>query len=313
MATMHQAPASVFMVRPAAFGYNPETAGSNAFQLPAENSIKENIHKQAIGEFDRMVDRLLSYDIDVQVFDDTPVPVKPDALFPNNWISLHEDGTLVLYPMLAVNRRAERRADIIDQLKSRFLVKTVIDMTEEENQHRFLEGTGSLVFDYVNRIVYACRSPRTNENLVRQLSGKLGFEPIIFDAVDERGTPIYHTNVLMCVATQVAVVCLDAIPDEADQELILNNLKTTGHRVVAISYAQMKAFAGNMLEVRTRDNELYVLLSERAFQSLLPGQLDAISLLVGMIPIAIPTIEKYGGGSVRCMIAGNFLPLQDKQ
>ncbi|QOI98326.1 MAG: amidinotransferase [Flammeovirgaceae bacterium] len=309
---MHQAPASVFMVRPAAFGYNPDTAGSNMFQQPLESPVREEVRHKALLEFDRMVDLLRSHDIDVQVFDDTPQPVKPDAQFPNNWISLHEDGTLVLYPMLAPNRRSERRADIIDQLKKQFIINGVVDITGEEKQNRFLEGTGSLVFDYVNRIAYAARSSRTNEALVATVTNKLGFTSLIFNAVDEQKIPIYHTNVMMCVGSGFAVICLDAVRDDEDQELLLNSFLTTGHKVVAISYAQMRAFAGNMMEVRNRNNEPYVLLSEQAFNSLLPGQVNAISRFAEMIPIPIPTIEKYGGGSVRCMIAGNFLPLRDK-
>ncbi|MCK6617406.1 MAG: arginine deiminase-related protein [Cyclobacteriaceae bacterium] len=309
---MHQAPASVFMIRPAAFGYNPDTAGSNMFQQPLESVAEEFIRQKVLLEFDRMVDLLRSHDLDVHVFDDTPLPAKPDAQFPNNWISLHDDGTLVLYPMMALNRRAERRQDIVSQLKRGFVVNTVVDITGEEKQNRFLEGTGSLVFDYVNRIAYAARSPRTHEALVTAVAKKLGFTSLIFNAVDEQGIPVYHTNVMMCVGSNFAAICLDAVRGDEDQELLLKSLATTGHKVVAISYAQMRAFAGNMIEVRNRNNETYVLLSEQAFNSLLPGQVDAISRYAEMIPIAIPTIEKYGGGSVRCMIAGNFLPLRDQ-
>lgn len=308
---MQQAPSSVFMVRPASFGFNPDTASSNAFQQAATNA--GNIQQPAIREFDRMVDLLRSHDIDVMVFNDTPVPPKPDAQFPNNWISLHEDGTVVLYPMMAPNRRPERRKDIIDELKSRFIVQAIKDYAGEEANNRFLEGTGSLVFDYLNRIAYACRSPRTDENLAGMVVQSLGFGLVMFDAVDENGTPVYHTNVVMCIGSRFAVICLDAIHDEGDQERLLNSFAKTGHKVVAISYAQMNAFAGNMMEVRSRNSESFVLLSEQAFNSLLPGQVDAISRYAEMIPVPIPTIEKYGGGSVRCMIAGIFLPSWDQQ
>lgn len=304
---MYQAPSSIFLVRPASFGYNPETAASNAFQQPA-GEMQEAIGQRAVDEFNRMVDLLQAHDIDVQVFDDTAFPPKPDAQFPNNWISLHGDGTVVLYPMMAHNRRNERRTDVINWLRANFMVHSVLDFSDQEAANRFLEGTGSLVFDYENKIAYACRSPRTNEELAGAVCGKLGFAPLVFDAHDEHGVPVYHTNVLMCVGSKFAVICLDAIRQEADQERILSRFTSTGHKVVAISYAQMRAFAGNMIEVRNRSNHPHVLLSEQAYHALLPGQLNAITRFAELIPIAIPTIEKYGGGSVRCMVAGNFLP-----
>jgi hypothetical protein len=309
---MHQAPSSCILVRPAAFGFNPETAGTNVFQQHTGPDV-QSVRQRVAQEFDRMVECLRAHDVDVQVFDDTPQPVKPDALFPNNWILLHENGTVVLYPMMAPNRRTERRADIIDQLKTRFWVKSVIDFSAEERHGRFLEGTGSLVFDYVNHIGYACRSPRTNEHLVHRLAGRLGFKPLIFDAVDERGVAVYHTNVLMCVGARFAVICLDAIRQEKDQEAVLTSLHSTGHQVVAISHAQMKAFAGNMIEVINKRNEPLVLLSEQAYQSLLPGQLNAISRFAELLPLSIPTIERFGGGSVRCMVAANFLPVRSEK
>ncbi|MDL5049465.1 arginine deiminase-related protein [Oscillatoria amoena NRMC-F 0135] len=307
---MRQSPSSCFLVRPAGFGFNPETAGSNSFQQMTDGD-EQDIRQRAILEFDRMVDLLLSHDVDVRVFDDTQVPDKPDAQFPNNWISLHEDGTLVLYPMMAPNRRLERRKDIIDYLKRDFLVKSVVDLTGEETSGRFLEGTGSIVFDYVNQIGYACRSPRTNEDLVNTLSQRLGLKPVIFDAVDELGIPVYHTNVLMCIGSRFVVICLDAIHKEKDREEILASFNSTSHKIVAISHAQMNAFAGNMIEIKNRSNEPLVLLSEQAFNSLLPGQVDAISRYAEMIPISIPTIEKFGGGSVRCMVTANFLSFRN--
>jgi hypothetical protein len=212
--------------------------------------------------------------------------------------------------MMASNRRIERRADIVDWLKANFNVTAVLDFTREEVGNRFLEGTGSLVFDYVNRIAYACRSPRTNEQLVRAVCAKLGFAPVVFDAHDSQGVAVYHTNVVMCVGSKFAVVCLDAIHREEDQDQVLSKFSSTGHQVVAISYQQMKAFAGNMIEVRSRSNDPHVLLSESAYYALLPGQVNAISRFAELIPVSIPTIETYGGGSVRCMVAGNFLPLR---
>ncbi len=301
-----QASHAILMIRPFAFGFNEQTAISNTFQQQPDDVFE--IQNKAVQEFDQMVDLLRAHEIDVRVFQDTRSPLKPDVVFPNNWVSFHEDGSIILYPMMAENRRVERRMDIIDQLKSDFQVIGVIDLSEEEKQNNFLEGTGSLVFDYINRIAYACRSPRTSEQLVIKVCKRLGYKPVVFDAVDQLGYPIYHTNVMMCVGSKFAVLCLDSIPSEADQDLLLESFKQTGHKVVAISFEQMKSFAGNMIEVKNRSGESVVLLSNRAFHSLLPGQVDAISRYTDMIPISIDVIEQIGGGSVRCMIAGIYLP-----
>lgn len=300
-----QAPSSVLMVRPAAFGFNPQTAASNAFQSKQTDSSEE-ISKKALQEFDQMVDSLRAHDIDVNVIEDTNTPQKPDAVFPNNWISFHGDGTVVLYPMMAENRRLERLNPVLESIRSKFTIQRVIDLTDRENHNQYLEGTGSVVFDYWNKIAYACRSDRTDELVLKDLCQDLGYNAIVFDAVDAMGRPIYHTNVLMCVGTRFAVVCLDAIKSEEDQESLLNSFSQTQHQVVAISYDQLRSFAGNMIEVLSMSGEPTVLLSEKAFQSLLPGQINAISKHTDMIPLSIHTIEQYGGGSVRCMVAGIF-------
>lgn len=302
-----QAPSVVLMVRPKSFGFNPQTAVTNAFQhQPNDNA--QSLNQQALAEFDKMVDLLRSNDIEVIVVDDTDQPVKPDAIFPNNWISFHHDGTIVLYPMLAENRRTERLNPVIKNIQHTFSVSQTIDLTSFENQEKFLEGTGSIVFDYTNRIAYASRSPRTDEQVLKDLTDKLGFTAIVFDALDEQGQSIYHTNVLMCIGEKVVVICLDAIQNEDDQEKLLDSFASTNHKVVAISYEQMKLFAGNMMEIKSRSGEPFVLMSQRAYHSLLPGQLDAISKFSEPLPVSIPTIENYGGGSVRCMVAGIFNP-----
>jgi hypothetical protein len=301
-----QQPRAVFMVRPSSFGFNIQTSSSNFFQSSVSSSA--NVGPAAIAEFERMVGRLRANDIDVVVFDDTSSPQKPDAIFPNNWISLHEDGTAVLYPMMTENRRWERREDILGELKKQFVISKVVDLTAEENAGKFLEGTGSLVFDHTNKIVYASRSPRTSEELVNRVSKLLGYKPIIFSSVDENGNAIYHTNVMMCVGEKFVVLCLDSIKDEDDQERLLESFSSTEHKVIAISFAQTKAFAGNMIEVKTRNNEPVVLLSQTAFDSLLPGQLNAISQFAELLPLEISTIQTVGGGSVRCMIAGIHSP-----
>ncbi len=302
-----QAPSAVLMVRPESFGFNPQTADTNVFQHNLNGDF-ESISQKALMEFDKMVDLLRSNDIEVLVVNDTAQPEKPDAIFPNNWISFHHDGTVVLYPMLAENRRAERANPVMDTVKRNYSVGKTIDLTFYETENKFLEGTGSVVFDYVNRLAYAARSPRTDEHILEDLNQKLGFKSVVFDAADEQGNAIYHTNVLMCIGTEFVIICLDAIQQEADQERLLESFSATGHKVIAISFEQMKLFAGNMMEVKSTSGEPFVLLSQKAFHSLLPGQLDALSRFAEPVPVNIPTIETYGGGSVRCMAAGIFNP-----
>jgi hypothetical protein len=305
-----QQPHAVFMVRPASFGFNFQTAESNAFQN--HSGFDANVAAKAMKDFDEMVDLLLASEIDVRIFDDNQSPQKPDAIFPNNWISTHEDGFVVLYPMMTENRRCERRVDIIDALKDEYEVTKVIDLTAEEQSGKYLEGTGSLVFDHVNRIVFASRSPRTSDELVARLARKLNYKTFIFSSVDQRGQPIYHTNVMMCVGEKFVAICLDSIRNDDEQEQLLESFSNTGHKVVAISFAQMNAFAGNMMEVKTKNNEPVVLLSQSAFDSLLPGQLHAITRFAEPLPIPIQTIQSVGGGSVRCMIAGIHLPKRNR-
>lgn len=296
-----QAPAHILMVRPAAFGFNVQTAGSNAFQNKADATTQV----QALREFDGMVDALRANDIEIIVVNDTPEPPKPDAIFPNNWISFHADGTVVLYPMLAENRQWERKNDVLETIRQQFEVDRVLDFTSHEEHGSYLEGTGSMVIDYVNNIAYANRSPRTHEVVLREACQALQLKPLIFDAFDVNKQPIYHTNVVMAVGSKFCVICLDAIP-ESDQDNLLISFEETRHKVVAISYAQMNAFAGNMMEVQTQHGEPMVLLSQQAFDSLLPGQANAIAQHAELLPLNIPTIETVGGGSVRCMVAGVF-------
>jgi hypothetical protein len=306
-----QQPHALMMVRPVSFGHNSQTSLSNAFLQSPDRGTADTT-AGSLAEFDRMADVLSSHEIEVHVFADTASPPKPDAVFPNNWVSFHEDGTVVLYPMMAENRRAERRSDIIEQLKRDFSISRVIDLSAEEAGGRCLEGTGSVVFDHTGKTAYACRSPRTDDALVEHLCGLLNYQPVIFSAVDENSIPVYHTNVMMCVGEKFAVVCLDAIAAEKDQDLLLDGFAAAGKKVVAISFAQMRAFAGNMIEVLTKDRAPVVLLSETAFQSLLPGQVNAISQFAEMLPLQVPTIEKTGGGSVRCMVAGIYLPKRNQ-
>jgi len=303
-----QAPHTLLLVRPAAFGFNEETSATNVFQQTDAHDRIE-VANAARQEFDTVISQLDGYGIRTLVLDDTATPVKPDAVFPNNWISFHESGQVVLYPMYAPSRRAERRQDIVDVVRGKFKVSEIIDLHDTENRGIFLEGTGSMVFDHLNRVIYACRSPRTDEVLLRQLAARLGHTVVIFDAVDERGLPVYHTNVALCLGSRFALVCLDAIRSEADQDVLLDNFAATGRTVVAISYEQMHLFAGNMLEVALGNGDSGILVSERAFNSLLPGQIHALTRFAEMIPLHVNTIETYGGGSIRCMVAGIHLPL----
>lgn len=302
-----QLPHTLLMIRPAAFGYNPETASTNVFQIKDQHEFV-SIHKKALEEFDNMITMLSHHKIEVKVFQDNEVAAKPDAIFPNNWISFHENGHVVLYPMMAESRRKERRNDILEKLDSDFLIEKIIDLTLEEKSNKFLEGTGSLVFDHSNKIIYACLSPRTNKELVHMLATHLHYNAIIFNAYDEKGVPLYHTNVMLSIGKKFIVVCLDSVTSESDQEILLNSFALSNRKVIAISNQQMKAFACNLIEVQSSEQESFILISQSAFDSLLPGQIDAMTKHADILPVKINTIEKYGGGSVRCMIAGIHLP-----
>jgi hypothetical protein len=304
---MNQLPHTLVMIRPAAFGFNSQTASTNSFQQNHDH-LRDQIQRDALHEFDAMAALLSAHDVDVRIFDDDLTVRKPDAVFPNNWISFHEDGKVVLYPMMAENRRIEKRLDIVHSLKRDFIVQEIVDFSVEENKNRFVEGTGSLVFDHPHRTAYACISPRTHKDLVVEICDKLQYMPITFGAYDASGKPIYHTNVMLSIGRKFVLICLDSIPAESDLDVLLNDFSDSGKKVVAISYAQMNAFCGNALEVQTKNGDSLIIISETAFQSLLPGQLNALSELAEILPVKIPVIEQYEGGSVRCMIAGVHLP-----
>ncbi|HNP96689.1 MAG TPA: arginine deiminase-related protein [Cyclobacteriaceae bacterium] len=305
--TFRQVPHGILMVRPVSFGFNPETAGSNSFQRMPD--ISDDVPGRARSEFDAVVQILKDKGVKVMVVEDTAEPVTTDAVFPNNWITTHEDGKIILYPMMAPSRRKERRHDIVEMLQAKYDVTIIIDFTEGERSNKFLEGTGSLIFDHVNRIAYACRSPRTDETLLNELCKTIGYTPLLFGAVDESGVPIYHTNVMMWLGERVAGICLDSIRTEADQELVLGSLASTGHKVIALSFQQMNSFAGNMFEVRNDNDERFLLMSQTAYDSLLPGQILEIEKYCEPLVVPISTIEESGGGSIRCMVAGIHLPL----
>lgn len=301
-----QVPHSILLVRPTSFGYNPETASSNAFQKHPTDSKK--VQQEALMEFDELINALSKKNIAHIVVEDTPLPVTTDAIFPNNWITTHHDGKVILYPMMAPSRRKERRTDIVDLLKAKYQVNEVIDLSSSENQNEYLEGTGSIIFDHPNRVAFACRSDRTHRVQFEKLCQLLNYKPLLFDAVDEKGQPIYHTNVMMWIGDSVAGVCLDSIKGEEQQEAILSQLNLSNHKVVALSYAQINQFAGNMFEVENATGKRFLLMSQTAFDSLLSGQLAEIEKHAEPLPVNIHSIEESGGGSVRCMVAGIHLP-----
>ena len=297
----------ILMIEPVAFGFNPETATNNYFQ---KESTQEDAQTQALAEFHNMVELLRSKGIEVIVIQDTLEPHTPDSIFPNNWISFHEDGTFVTYPMFAVNRRTERREDIIEYLYNRgFHASKRIDYSNFENNHIFLEGTGSVVLDRKYRQAYACLSPRTNRELFLRFCEDLGYKPIYFDALHQVGgdmRPIYHTNVMMAIGSTYAVICLESIVNQEQREMVERELQTTGHDVIEITSEQMNRFAGNMLEVKALDGALYLCLSQSAYNALSEAQRTQLARHVQLLIIPIPTIEALGGGSVRCMMAELF-------
>jgi hypothetical protein len=306
-----QCAAAVLMIRPAAFDYNPETAASNCLQRRGEAG-EAPANELARAEFDHFVASLKSEGIRVCVAEDTPEPKKPDAVFPNNWVSFHADGTVVLYPMQAESRRRERRREIVDQVCKElgFAMSRVLDLTHHEARGHFLEGTGSLVLDHVRRIAYACRSPRTHPEVLEEWAQALGYKAVVFDAADRNAVPLYHTNVLLFIGTRAVVVGSEAIAP-ADRASVLERLAAAGREVIEIGQDGIEGFAGNMLELATWDEALgdasVLVMSARARQSLAETTYARLSACVdAVLAVPIPTIERLGGGSVRCMLAEVF-------
>jgi hypothetical protein len=295
-----QLTSKVLMIRPVRFESNPLTAESNRFQ-GASVAAAEQQQEAALLEFDGLVAELRANDIDVVVVEDTPEPHTPDSIFPNNWISFHADGRVVLYPMEAENRRTERRMDVLDEVGAQ--VSGIVDLTHHEDSDHYLEGTGSMVLDRANRVAYACLSSRTHLDPLGDFAQRMDYDVVAFDAVDRAGVPIYHTNVLMNVGEELAVICDEAIPKEDQRSAVLQRLRDTGHEVVSLSYDQLEAFAGNMMELRTLSGERAVAMSERAFASLTDEQRERLEHNGRLIVANIDMIEDSAGGSVRCMLA----------
>ena len=297
---------AVLMVRPNAFGYNPETAASNAFQTESLGNVRE-IAINALREFDAMVKVLLKNHIELIIIEDTESPHTPDAIFPNNWFSTHEDGTVILYPMMAPNRRLERRKDILTILSSKYALNTIQDLSIHEVNDTFLEGTGSIVFDHVSRIAYAALSERTNRSVFEECCTLLGYEPIAFRAFHEDGLPVYHTNVLMHISPVISAICKEMIHHE-DHDYVMDTFQKHSDTIIHLDSMQVHRFAGNMLCVLNSKREPCLIGSDTGFNSLTNQQMNLIYQSCTPVSVKIPTIESIGGGSARCMIAEIALP-----
>jgi hypothetical protein len=292
------------MIRPVNFAFNKETSVNNAFQSAKDSNAQEI----ALTEFDDFVSLLRKNKIDVIVLEDTKEPHTPDSIFPNNWISFHDNGTIVLYPMYASNRRMERKPHVIEKIKERFKIEKQIDLSAYENENVFLEGTGSMVLDRENKIAYACISQRTDIDVLNEFCLQLGFTPNSFMAIDSNAYPIYHTNVMMCVADRYVVICLDSIADDAERNETTHTIRKSGKEIISISVDQMNHFAGNMLQVENNAGNKFLIMSSQAFRSLTIEQVTKLNQYNPILHSSLDTIERNGGGSARCMMAEIFLP-----
>lgn len=308
---MKQITDTILMVRPVAFRMNEQTAVNNFFQegLQLDN---EQINIKAQGEFDAFVQKLKDVGVNVLVVEDDRKLDTPDSVFPNNWVSFHEDGTAVVYPIFAENRRRERRAEIFDKIEGEgFLIENVVDYTDAEEEELFLESTGSLLLDRVHEKAYCALSPRAHEELLIEFCEDFHFTPVIFTAYQDVGgkrLPVYHTNVMMCLAENFVVICLDSIDDVKERKNVVKHLKADRKEIIEITEAQLHHFAGNMLQVQGAEGKKYLVMSEDARQSLTPAQLTAIEKHCQILSSDLETIETCGGGSARCMMAEVFLP-----
>ena len=308
---MKQITNTIMMIKPVGFRYNEQTAVNNYYQKVLANLTAEQTQENALSEFNAFVDKLRNAGVNVVVVEDTEYPDTPDSIFPNNWVSFHENGIVGLYPMYAENRRDERREDIFDTLVDEhgFSIEEIKDFTEFEEDDKFLEGTGSVVLDRENKICYAAISIRTDEIAVMQFCREFGYRPVCFTAnqdVDGERMAIYHTNVMMCVADTFAVICLDTIDDEMERENVAENLKETAKEIIEITEEQNQRFAGNMLQVM--GDKPYLVMSNSAYNSLSESQIKTIENHCPIIYSSLDTIEACGGGSARCMMAEVFLP-----
>ena len=288
------------MIRPLHFVFNEETAVNNSFQIKSD---PDKVTENAVREFDAFVLALQSAGVDVTVVEDSPDPHTPDAIFPNNWISFHESGVYCLYPMFAPNRRKERKEEVINAIREKFHYHQLVDFTSYESKNLFLEGTGSMVLDRDKRIAYACISPRTDQLVLEDFCKKMKYRSIVFHATDESGLPIYHTNVMMCVADRYVVICLDSIQDTDEKKLVEETILSSDKEIIRISLGQMNQFAGNMLQLENDRREKILVMSTAAWSSLLPEQKENLLRYNRVVHSSLQNIESNGGGSARCMIA----------
>jgi hypothetical protein len=304
-----QCAAAVLMVRPACFGFNRQTSATNVFQHLPQSGAEIDVQGLALREFDELAGALDRSGVELIVAADSAAPVKPDAVFPNNWVSFHPDGTVVLYPMLAANRRLERREELLAQVarQGAFRISRTLDLSYREAQDKFLEGTGSLVLDRAWRVAYACVSPRTDLDVLGEFAQQLDYELVTFEAFDAGGTAVYHTNVVMAVCAHLAVLCGEAIPLPEHRAAVLAKLRATGHEVIDISLRQMQEFCGNLLELAPPKGSV-IALSTTAWRGFSAGQRQILETHAAIAAVAIPTIERFGGGGVRCMLAEIHLP-----
>ncbi|MBA3901355.1 MAG: amidinotransferase [Bacteroidetes bacterium] len=298
------------MIRPVNFGYNKETAESNAFQVAAKPESAKRTQELALKEFDVMVEKLKNAGIEVVIFEDNPSTYTPDSIFPNNWVTFHKDGRVVLYPMQATNRRLERKLDFIHKLELDygFKVSEIIDLSYFEDEDKFLEGTGSMILDRENKIAYACHSSRTHSDVMQFFCKLFNYKPVMFHSSDLQNTAIYHTNVMMAIGENIAIACLESVKDEVEREMVSSLLKETGKTIIDISLGQMNHFAGNMLQLKNGKGENILVMSQQGFESLTNEQKEQIAAVTSVLYSDIRHIETYGGGSARCMMAEIFNP-----
>ena len=295
----------LLLIRPANFGFNEETSESNSFQISSKSEL-DSIQKEALAEFNTLVELLKDHKIDLLIFDDKEELQNKDAIFPNNWFCTLPNGMLSIHPMHALNRRKERREDIIQSLQTNFQIQEFWDLSKCEEENQALEGTGSMVFDHLHKTAYACISPRTNEELFAKYCEEIKYEAISFTALDKQERAIYHTNVLLHIGNEHAVICLECIPNLKEREQLRTKL-ASNRDLIEISFEQLKNFCGNILQVKNREGDQFIILSKTAFESFLPHQLDILRRSSDLIIADITSIQQIGGGSVRCMIAEIFL------
>lgn len=309
---MQQTTNSILMIRPINFRMNEQTAVNNYYQKVIGNLLPETVNKKAQQEFDAYVDKLRGIGVHVVVVNDTKEFDTPDSIFPNNWISFHENGNVGLYPMFAENRRLERREDILFQLEEEgFVINQIVDYTSAEDEDVFLEGTGSVILDRVNRKAYCALSPRADEDLFIEFCEDFEYTPVVFKAyqtVNKQRKAIYHTNVMMCLGENFAVICLDSIDDKKERKNVVNHLKENSKEIIDITEAQVNSFAGNMLQVKGANDELFLIMSQAAYDSLTKSQIERLEKHSKIVSSSLDTIEACGGGSARCMMAEVFLP-----